>query len=86
MLKQLIIQMVCFFRERRDFNQIFLGYLCLMYNEDGTAHVGSSSSCQSLHSPSSLFVSTYSSLSLLHFFSYSPIEFFFFVFSKLMKI
>jgi hypothetical protein len=34
------------------------GYLCLMYNEDGTAHVGSSSYCQSLHSPSSLFVST----------------------------
>jgi len=34
------------------------GYLCLMYNEDGTARVGSSSSCQSLQSPSSLFVST----------------------------
>lgn len=35
------------------------GYLCLMYNEDGTAHVGSSSSCQSLHSPSSsVFLST----------------------------
>ncbi len=33
------------------------GYLCIMYNEDGTARVGSSS-CQSLQSPSSLFVST----------------------------
>ncbi|CAF1219291.1 unnamed protein product [Adineta steineri] len=35
------------------------GYLCLLYDEDGTAHVGSSSSCQSLQStPASLFVST----------------------------
>jgi hypothetical protein len=34
------------------------GYLCLMYDKDGTAHVGSSS-CQTLQSPpSSLFVST----------------------------
>ena len=53
--------MVCFIdreKKKRFKSNLCLGYLCIMYDEDGTAHVGSSSSCQSLHAPSSLFVST----------------------------